>query len=83
MPTCAALELECGTTPSGLECGTCGAGQDCGVLEAGKCTTCAEAPNVGGVCPVARPHLWKPCGGPPAPECLKPYDKDPSWWCCP
>jgi hypothetical protein len=82
--TCHALALECGSHPAHeLECGSCPDGQDCGVVGVGKCSTCAEAPNAGGVCPAARPHLWKPCGGAPEPECRKPYDQDPSWWCCP
>lgn len=81
--TCHSLALECGTHPAvGLDCGSCAEGQDCGVTEPGKCTTCAEAPNLG-VCPAARPHLWKPCGGAPALSCLKPFGQDPSWWCCP
>lgn len=81
--TCHALALECGVHPAdGLDCGSCPDGQDCGVVAVGKCSTCAEAPNAG-ICPVGRPHLWKPCGGAPAPKCLKPFDQDPSYWCCP
>lgn len=82
-PSCDALALECGTHPGyDLDCGSCGAGQDCGVVGVGKCSTCAEAANPG-VCPSAFPHLWKACGEAPAATCRKPFDQDPSWWCCP
>lgn len=81
--TCATAGLECGDHPAlGLSCGDCPSGQECGSVSVGHCSTCAEINQIG-VCPVARPHLWAACGSAPAAECRKPYDQDPSWWCCP
>ncbi len=82
--TCHALALECGSHPAeGLECGSCPAGDECGVVGVGKCSTCEQSPSSGGICPSAFPNLWKPCGAPPSAECRRPYNQDPSWWCCP
>ncbi len=82
MVTCATAELECGTYP-GLSCGECDEGQDCGVVAVGKCSTCQQAPDPGGVCNVARPRLMKPCGDLSKQDCRRPFNQDPTWWCCP
>lgn len=84
--TCAVLEYECGTYP-GLSCGECDEGQDCGVVGTAKCSTCEHAKDFDYICSAAttRPRLLKPCSEEraEAQDCRRPFNQDPTWWCCP